>query len=77
MKQNLKANPPIKGYRKREKNEAISVTELQTPRAWVSYTEKEFDFTSHRLKSNPSYGSRSAALAGRKFYEDMRAWLRS
>lgn len=76
-KQDLKANPPIKGYRQRGKNEAVSVTELQTPGAWVSYIDKEFVFTAYRLQSNPSYASRSAALAGREFYEAMRAWLRS
>lgn len=48
-KQDLKADPPIKGYRQRGKNEAISVTELQTPGAWISYSNKEFDFTAHRL----------------------------
>lgn len=76
-KQNLKANPPVKGYRQRGKNEAISATELQTPGAWVSYIDKEFDFTSHRLHSNPGYASRSATLAGRELYEAIRAWLRS
>jgi len=76
-KQNLKANPPIKGYRQRGKNEAVSVTDLQTPGAWVCYSGKEFDFTAHALESNPGYSSRSATSAGRKLYENMRAWLRS
>ncbi|MCF7545489.1 hypothetical protein [Pseudomonas petrae] len=76
-KQNLTADPPIKGYRQRGKNEAVLVTDLQTPGAWVSYSEKEFDLTAHRLQSNPGYASRSATLAGRELYEAMRAWLRS
>ncbi|MGK9417196.1 hypothetical protein ACSSUR_13740 [Pseudomonas cedrina] len=76
-KQDLKSAHPMKGYRKRGKNEAVSVTELQTPGAWVSYTGKEIDFTAHRLQSGPDYASRSATLAGRELYEAMRTWLRS
>lgn len=76
-KQDLKSAHPIRGYRKRGNNEAVSVTELQTPGAWVSYTGKEIDFTAHRLQSGPDYASRSATLAGRELYEVMRTWLRS
>jgi len=76
-KQRLKLAQPIKGFRKRGKNEAVSVTELQTPGAWVTYTGKEIDFTAHRLQSGPDYASRSATLAGRELYEAMRVWLRS
>ena len=74
-KQNLKLNPPIKGYRQRGDNKAIAVTELQTPGTWVSYSGKEFDFTAHSLQSNPGYASRSATTAGRERYEAIRAWL--
>ena len=73
----LGESPPLKGYRQRWSNKAIAMTELQTPGAWVSYSGKEFDFTAHRLQSNPGYASRSATLAGRELYEAMRAWLRS
>jgi hypothetical protein len=43
----------------------------------VSYSGKEFDFTAHRLQSNPGYASRSATKAGRDLYEAMKGWLRS
>lgn len=76
-KQNLKLDPPIKGYRQRGENKAIKVTELQTPGAWGSYSAKEFDFTAHCLQSNPDYASRSATQAGREIYEAIRVWVRS
>lgn len=72
----LGASPPTRGYRQRWSNKAIAVTELQTPGTWASYSGKEFDFTAQSLQSNPGYASRSATLAGRKFYEAMREWLR-
>lgn len=71
----LGTSPPTKGYRQRWNNKAITVTELQTPGTWVSYSGKEFDFTAHSLQSNPGYASRSATTAGRERYEATRAWL--
>lgn len=76
-KQNLKLNPPLKGYRQRGDNKAIAVSNLQTPGAWVSYSGKEFDFTAHSLQSNPGYASRSATTTGRELYAAIRVWLRS
>ncbi|MFL1528013.1 hypothetical protein [Pseudomonas sp. O230] len=71
----LGASPPTRGYRQRWSNKAIAVTELQTPGTWVSYSGKEFDFTAHRLQSNPGYASRSATNAGRELYETLRVWI--
>ncbi|VVP35345.1 hypothetical protein [Pseudomonas fluorescens] len=76
-KQNLKLDPPIKGYRQRGDNKAIKVTELETPGAWALYSAKEFDFTAHCLQSNPDYASRSASQAGRELYEAIRVWVHS
>jgi hypothetical protein len=74
-KQNLKADVPIKGYRQRGKNEAVSVTKLHTPGAWISYSGKELDLTAYRLQSSPDYASRSATRSGRHLYEAIRSWL--
>jgi hypothetical protein len=71
-----RASPPKRGYRQRWSNKAVTVTELQTPGAWVCYSGKEFDYTAHVLESNPDYASQSAARAGRELYKAIRAWLR-
>jgi hypothetical protein len=76
-KQNLKLDPPTKGYRQRGDNKAVKVTVLETAGAWALYSAKEFDFTAHCLQSSPDYASRSASQAGRELYEAIRVWVHS